>query len=73
MDQIEAATGLDFFNGLPVELEADLEGSVDAGWCIEGRAPLSEKVRAWTLAIIFSIDGRKGTSVPRQMREEHLR
>lgn len=31
VDNIEAATGLDFFNGLPVALQASLEAGVDAG------------------------------------------
>jgi DNA/RNA endonuclease G (NUC1) len=31
VDQIEAAAGLDFFNALPVALQAELEGGVDAG------------------------------------------
>ncbi|MBZ0205930.1 MAG: DNA/RNA non-specific endonuclease [Flavobacteriales bacterium] len=31
VDEIEAVTGLDFFNGLPVALQASLEAGVDAG------------------------------------------
>ena len=31
VDQIEAATGLDFFNGLPGDLQAALEAGVDVG------------------------------------------
>lgn len=31
VDEIEAVTGLDFFNGLPVALQASLEVGVDGG------------------------------------------
>jgi len=31
VDEIEAVTGLDFFSGLPVALQASLEAGVDAG------------------------------------------
>ncbi|MGB3524562.1 MAG: hypothetical protein WBB32_01215 [Flavobacteriales bacterium] len=31
VDQIEAVTGLDFFNALPVTLQAALESGVDTG------------------------------------------
>jgi len=31
VDAVEAVTGLDFFNALPVVLQASLEAGVDAG------------------------------------------